>query len=180
MSKGPGRIERAIGDIFAADPDGAYTTEELCERVYAVDRAEKKHRVPVLKALTRLTARPPKDKTAPWVDTYVSDTLGNQLVAFNRYSVPSLAMAVIKGTWHTNDRRSLFWLPSQWQRDERCRKQFERDDYRIRREPDGDIWWQVMEAVAERDGDAKTLAKAKAWREGRERQRQAMMRDLMR
>jgi len=45
MSRGPGRIERAIAAILDAESDNAFTTEDLCERVYrGVNRVEKKHR----------------------------------------------------------------------------------------------------------------------------------------
>ena len=44
MSRGPGRIERAIASVFDAEPDNAFTTEELCKRVYCgVNRVKKKH-----------------------------------------------------------------------------------------------------------------------------------------
>jgi hypothetical protein len=34
MSRGPGRIERAIEAAFAAEPDNAFTIEDLCDRIY--------------------------------------------------------------------------------------------------------------------------------------------------
>jgi hypothetical protein len=34
MSKGPGRIERAIRQLFDAHPDLAFVTDELCEHCY--------------------------------------------------------------------------------------------------------------------------------------------------
>ena len=58
MSRGPGRIERAIAAILDAEPDNAFTTEDLCERVYpGVNRVEKKHRVAVLRAANKLIKR---------------------------------------------------------------------------------------------------------------------------
>ena len=58
MSKGPGRIERTIAAILDSEADNAFTTEDLCERVYpGVNRAEKKHRVAVLRAANRLVKR---------------------------------------------------------------------------------------------------------------------------
>ena len=48
MSRGPGRVERAIEAALDAEPDNAFTVEELCRRVYpeTAHRApEKKHRV---------------------------------------------------------------------------------------------------------------------------------------
>jgi hypothetical protein len=75
MSKGPGRIERAIEAAFAADPDNAFTTEELCERAYfpAVNLIEKKHRVAVVRAGKRLAERMERFS---W---FISERLGNEL-----------------------------------------------------------------------------------------------------
>jgi hypothetical protein len=51
MSKGPGRVERRIADIFAnAARLQTFTPEELAQLVYGVDVVEKKHRVAVLRA----------------------------------------------------------------------------------------------------------------------------------
>jgi hypothetical protein len=58
MSKGPGRIERAIAAALDAEPDGAFTTDDLCDRVYrGVNRIEKKHRVAELRAASNLMKR---------------------------------------------------------------------------------------------------------------------------
>ena len=51
MSKGPGRVSRAIEAILEAEPDNAFSVEDLCDRVYpGINRVEKKHRVSVLRA----------------------------------------------------------------------------------------------------------------------------------
>ena len=73
MSTGPGRVQRAILAAFAAEPDAAFSIEELCIRVYGLRRlerherpkwqqrhpwtysaAEKRHRVAVLRAVRGL------------------------------------------------------------------------------------------------------------------------------
>jgi hypothetical protein len=65
MSRGPGRIERAIAAILDGEADNAFTTEDLCERVYSgVNRVEKKHRVAVLRAANRLVKRAATTLTA--------------------------------------------------------------------------------------------------------------------
>jgi hypothetical protein len=52
MSKGPGRVQRAILALIAANPNGAWTTEDLCRAAYpGVNRVEKKHRLSALRAL---------------------------------------------------------------------------------------------------------------------------------
>jgi hypothetical protein len=43
MGKGPGRIARAIKGLFEAEPDNAFTTTELCERVYGIKEIDKRH-----------------------------------------------------------------------------------------------------------------------------------------
>jgi hypothetical protein len=55
MSKGPGRVQRAIRAIFAAEPDNAFTTAELCARVYGT-RVTNKHRIAVIRGPTSITA----------------------------------------------------------------------------------------------------------------------------
>jgi hypothetical protein len=51
MSKGPGRIERAIRELFDTHPDLAFVTDELCEHCYPDTRPiERKHQVSVLRA----------------------------------------------------------------------------------------------------------------------------------
>src|SRR5579872_2150128 len=50
MSRGPGRIERAIRTLFDANPELAFVTEELCEHCYPGVAVEKRHQVAVLRA----------------------------------------------------------------------------------------------------------------------------------
>ena len=50
MSRGPGRIERAIRALFDANPDAAFTTDDLCRACYPARRVEHKHRVAVWRA----------------------------------------------------------------------------------------------------------------------------------
>ena len=54
MSKGPGIVTRKLSEVFRKNPEGQHTTAELCRRVYGIRRAQKKHRVAVLRALKRL------------------------------------------------------------------------------------------------------------------------------
>ena len=51
MSRGFGRVQREIVALFEVDPDGAWTTTELCKRIYPVQEVEKRHRVAVARAL---------------------------------------------------------------------------------------------------------------------------------
>ena len=55
MSKGPGRVQRIISQMIAEEPEGAWTTDEICRRVYPDGASvDKKHRVAVLRALRRM------------------------------------------------------------------------------------------------------------------------------
>ena len=104
MSKGPGRIERAIAAILDGEADNAFTTEDLCERVYSgVNRVEKKHRVAVLRAANKLVKR--RDNTGCWR----SENLGGTRVYFNIDNVMSYAMARLKADnlnhYRSNDDR---------------------------------------------------------------------------
>src|SRR5215472_10864113 len=58
MSRGPGRIERAIKAAFDAEPARMFTTEYLCTHVYAgATKIEKKHRVSLIRAAKRVLQR---------------------------------------------------------------------------------------------------------------------------
>jgi hypothetical protein len=58
MSKGRGRIARISESILTAEPDNAFTIEDLCGRVYDADNpVEKNHRVAVIRAAKRIASR---------------------------------------------------------------------------------------------------------------------------
>jgi hypothetical protein len=101
MSRGPGKIERAVEAIFRDFPDNAYTVEDMIDRVYSgINRIEKKHRVSILRAAKRICVR--SDEWT-WL---ISGGLGGTLVFFSPYNVMSYAAARIKGEEIGNDYRS--------------------------------------------------------------------------
>ena len=109
MSKGPGHAERAITAALAAEPDNAFNIEDLCDRAYPDVKAEKKHRVTVLRAIGRILARRPDLKT------FLGDGIGRPKVVFHRYNVMSYAMARLKAdfrySYRSNDpRKSKRWI----------------------------------------------------------------------
>src|SRR5690242_2974162 len=60
MSRGPGRIERAIRQLFDAHPDLAFVTDELAEHCYPDARPiERKHQVAVLRAAHKVVEDDP-------------------------------------------------------------------------------------------------------------------------
>jgi hypothetical protein len=95
MSRGPGRIERAIMAVVAAEPDNAFTVADLCDRVYpGVNRIEKKHRVAVARAMKNAADRS-AGELGLWTDGGCAR--GNsKLVLFRRYDVMSLSLARLK------------------------------------------------------------------------------------
>lgn len=58
MSRGLGRVERSIMRELRRDPEGAFTCEELCLRIYGVP-PEAKHRSSVLRAMNKLADKEP-------------------------------------------------------------------------------------------------------------------------
>ena len=58
MSRGPGRIERAIEAAFTAEPSRAFPVETLALVAFpGVNRLEKKHRIAVLRAAHKVAER---------------------------------------------------------------------------------------------------------------------------
>jgi hypothetical protein len=93
MSKGPGKIERAILAAVDAEPDNAFTVGDLCARAYPrINRIEKRHRVAVLRAMKNVVAR--SGGALDWWN----DGSGT-IALFNRYRVLSYAMARLKADW---------------------------------------------------------------------------------
>jgi hypothetical protein len=106
MSKGPGKVERALMDIFwDARLDNAYTTEELCERIYGGE-AGKKERVALLRAAQRLRAR----KGYEDLHSMRNENLGKTHVWFNHANLMSYAIARLKSDscyrYRTHDPRN--------------------------------------------------------------------------
>ena len=48
-------MQRAISTLIEGDPDGAWSTADICRVVYPGDEIDKKHRVAVLYALRHMT-----------------------------------------------------------------------------------------------------------------------------
>jgi hypothetical protein len=88
MSRGPGKIQRAVIAVFEAEPENGFLLSELCERVYrGINRVEKKHLVAVARAAHGI----------PWLAHMKRDTLGGELVFYNPASVVAYGIARLKG-----------------------------------------------------------------------------------
>lgn len=87
MSRGDGKVQRAILAAFAAEPDNAFLLSELCARVYSGrNRIVKKHRNAVARAA----------KAIPSIDWWRRETLASELVFYDPLNVMSYAMPRMK------------------------------------------------------------------------------------
>ena len=79
MSRGPGRVQRRIKKLMQLEPSGAWTVEDLCDRVFeGTHQIEKKHRVSVIRALRAVVAGDPS-----W-HVLQPDRFGGTLILVNR------------------------------------------------------------------------------------------------
>jgi hypothetical protein len=135
MSKGPGRVERAIEALFRSKPNDAFATWELCWRVYPnIGRLERKHKVAVTRAAKSVCARLPNwQSMRTWYR-------GRELVFFNHTSVKSYGLARRK-----SDSRYL----SDEQICASLRRGGDHHGYIV----EGGTWWrQVQLYIRDRDG----------------------------
>lgn len=88
MSRGPGRVERALRDAFRARPDDCFTTDELCQIAYGAGALSvKSERVAVLRAANKIFA------TELEIGVLRGEARGGELVWFTMTSLRSYAMA---------------------------------------------------------------------------------------
>jgi hypothetical protein len=163
MSKGPGRIERALVAIFDSERDNAFTLEDLCERIWPdmyPDGApvEKKHRISLARAARNLAKRRPE------IQCWRGEGLGGALVFFRHDDVMSYAMARLKTDcferYRTRDRRAY------WRGDERkLRRKLNDDQHRKLIGPGGAWRAHVDIFLAEQDGDVQKAARLEAEQE---------------
>jgi hypothetical protein len=97
MSRGLGKIERALVAIFDGERDNAFTIEDLCERIWPdlyVDQhnceIERTHRTTVIRAARNIARQRPEIQ---WLH---GQRLGRALVFFRHDEVMSYAMARLK------------------------------------------------------------------------------------
>jgi hypothetical protein len=168
MSRGLGRIERALAAIFDSERDNAFTLEDLCERVYPdANQVEKKHRVSVTRAARSLA------RSRPEIQWMEGGGLGGALVFFRRDEVMSYAMARLKALSYERyrSRDPRFY----WTQDER--KLRDKLDDKLHRElvGPGGVWRRHVDIfLATRDGDtekaerleAEEAARREAWLQG--------------
>jgi hypothetical protein len=171
MSKGPGRIERAIATVLDATQDSAFTAEELCRRIYpeidpyALGSVQKKHRIAVIRGGKRLAERRPE---FTW---WRSGGRASEIIFCRRDNLTSYAMGRLKAMYHHfgRERRTENQL--------RAMLAGNALDYHwrayLKPGPEG-YWWREVELfLAERDGDAEKVARLTA-----EAKRQAQINEM--
>jgi hypothetical protein len=164
MSKGPGRLERAIRQLFADKPGRALITDELVERCYPDARPfEKKHTVAVLRAAHKVVASDPN-----WQEWEIGGGRNVGLVFVNMDNIESYAL----GRLISGDFVSAWRRPSEWRVEEykNLRVKLDTEDHRRLMAP-GAAWHRFVEIHrAERDGDTARAIRLKAEAEGELRQ----------
>jgi len=152
MSRGPGRVQRAIKAAFQAEPNNAFTTEELCRRVYGLrfsyeSSVAKKQRVAVLRAAKNILG----------LAYFPTLNLGGRLVFYNPLNLKSFAMAQMKRlSWNyqNNDPRSVYPADTE----AALRRRLSTPEFRKLMRKDGE-WWRYVElAKAKAHGDHKRAA----------------------
>ena len=86
VSRGPGRVERAIEAAFLASPDAAFSVAELGGIAYpGLNRVEKRHRVAIIRAADRVASR-------LWWAKLISERPGGEIIYCNTLDVRSYAL----------------------------------------------------------------------------------------
>lgn len=90
MSRGPGRVQRAIEELFRNNPTATFSTEELAAHVYpGINRVEKAHRVAILRAVEPVAIK-------LWWQMSWSDRPGHQMICYNLCDVMSYGMGRLR------------------------------------------------------------------------------------
>ena len=153
MSRGLGRIGRALVAIFDGERDNAFTIEDLCERIWPdlyPDRqggqVERKHRGTVIRAARNIARQRPEIR---WLH---GQRRGGALVFFRHDEVMSYAMARLKADRFQRYRSKNTRL--HWSSDERVmRLQLDDESHRKLTGPGG-AWRRQVEIFLARRGQA--------------------------
>ena len=153
MSRGPGRIGRALVAIFDSERDNAFTIQDLCERIWPdlyqdpqAGRIERKHRVAVVGAARNIARQRPEIQ---WLH---GERLGRGLVFFRHDVVMSYAMARLKADRFQRYRSKDPRL--HWSKDEGVlRRQLDDESHRTLIGPGG-AWLRQVEMFLARRGQA--------------------------
>lgn len=97
VSKGPGRIERAIEGAFTASPDSSFSVADLGSAAYpGLNRVEKRHRVAIIRAADKVAS-------CLWWAKLISERPGGQIIYCNTLDVRSYALGRSRADFCYND-----------------------------------------------------------------------------
>ncbi len=177
MSRGPGRIERALYHLFEEHPEGAWTTADLCRLIYpTANRVEKKHRVAVLRAMDKVIDKK-GDQHRDWGWFYFGFKGAAARVLCNYANVMSYSLAKL------NSMNAKTWVGEEW----RTRTE---EELLERLQPGGDHHGYIIPGprghwdrhvrmyIAKRDGDQETADKMKYEQDMNERIADAQLRQI--
>jgi hypothetical protein len=142
-----GRIQQALIKIFDRERDNAFTTEDLCERIWpdlCPGQIMKSHRVTVTRAARHIGSQRPE------IQWLYSQRLGGSLVFFRHDEVMSYAMARLKTDRFQRYRsRRSHWSCGE----EALRRVLDDESYRELIGPGG-AWRRQVEIFLARRGQA--------------------------
>ena len=142
-----GQIQRALIKIFDRERDNAFTTEDLCERIWpdlCPDQIKKSHRSTVIRAVRHIASQRPE------IQGLKSQRLGGSLVFFRHDEVMSYAMARLKADRFQRYRSQR----SHWSSgEEALRRVLDDESYRKLIGPGG-AWRRQVEIFLARRGQA--------------------------
>jgi len=147
MSRGPGHVERTIEALFTENPTATFSTSELIAAVYGrVKWVEKKHRVAVLRAATKVAKRLGNWEKYKCERILESDMTDRGAIFVNVCDVRSYAL----GRLRTDDcKRTVDDLTREVTRDPRIKELTSR----------GGTWWMFVQQARVQRGavlDPKT------------------------
>jgi hypothetical protein len=140
MSRGPGRVERALVAAVAASPRHAITIEEACNQLYplAQGSSPKKHRAAVTRAGKKAARR--------------GENIGHTSYRGPGRTAAFYAADEVEAYAHANLKAMG------WGHDDASRQSHIKTTFKKHLEPGGRWWLDVQLFIAERDGDPDRAA----------------------
>jgi hypothetical protein len=163
MSKGPGKVERAIEKLLDKRPNDAFTIEQVCSYVYPGQQIERRHRGAVLRAAANVTKRRPS------LQIWKSNSRGEKRVFVTADNLQSFGMGRLKTIgWPYN-----VDYPDEKQRERMIRASMKKGGKHYEHVQSSGTWYQDVksnqaEVKARLAGDKKALRRILAERERKE------------
>jgi hypothetical protein len=154
VSRGPGKIERAIEAAFLEAPDATFSVADLGPVAYpGLNRVEKRHRVAILRAADKVAAR-------LWWKGLKSERPGGAIVYCNLLNVRSYTLGKMRTDLVDGgeplERLATFLEPPQFGDPWRHRNQWDRT------QPGGAYFLHVEMAKAQKAGDFAEVERLRA------------------